>query len=634
MVSDFMDRFMFNTKNAPDVFYIQNLKKKPKETFREYATRWRSEAAKVKPALEEEQMNRFFVRAQDPQYYERLMLIEGQKFSNIIKLGDRMEEGIKNLMVTNLEALQATNKALQSGGTSKKKDVISVMVAQTNNSPMKYQTYPSAPLTYQPTLNYQASSPTYKIPPPAYQSSPPPTYQPTSPRFSQPAPVYQAYNSQHSHYPSPPTRQNFPRPRLNFDRKPPRQYTAIAKPIDQLYEKLKVVGYATPIPAVTPENPSQWINPNKTCAYHSWMKVHTIDECRSLKDKIQNLIDNKIIIAKEPAPNVCNNPLPDHKGRSIHMIEIEDEWDPKGSIGLIAEGDEPQKPAVTLNPIVVQIQPPKEDVVNVFVPLEFEALPAKVPKLIEVEFGIPKAPAPFEVVVLPPRVSIPVSMTDMTPFKSKAIPWDYTTEARRKGKTHTGEAVAAQGMTRTSRVYTPEHLAESNKQASGRPVETGPDDLWRKIQAKEYSVVEQLNKTPAQISILSLLQSSETHKNHLMKILSEAYVPSNITGGQTANMVGQVLESHKITFHEDELPPEGLSHNKALHITVQCEDHFITIILVDGGSNLNICPLITLRTLGKGLHEVKDGAISVKAFDGSQRSTIGEISLCLQMGPT
>ncbi|XP_070032594.1 uncharacterized protein [Nicotiana tomentosiformis] len=50
---DFMDRFSFNTENAPDVFYIQNLKKKPTETFRKYATRWRSEAAKVRPPLEE-----------------------------------------------------------------------------------------------------------------------------------------------------------------------------------------------------------------------------------------------------------------------------------------------------------------------------------------------------------------------------------------------------------------------------------------------------------------------------------------------------------------------------------------------------------------------------------------------------
>ncbi|XP_070013366.1 uncharacterized protein [Nicotiana sylvestris] len=77
-----------------------------------------------------------------------------------------------------------------------------------------------------------------------------------------------------------------------------------------------------------------------------------------------------------------------------------------------------------------------------------------------------------------------------------------------------------------------------------------------------------------------------------------------------------------------------MSHNKALHITVQCEDYFITRFLIDGGSSLNICSLVTLRILGKGLHEIKDGAINVKAFDGSQRSTIGEISMCLQMGPT
>ncbi|XP_070050894.1 uncharacterized protein [Nicotiana tomentosiformis] len=105
MASDFMDRFRFNTENAPDAFYIQNLKKKPTKTFREYATRWRSKVAKVRPALEEEQMNKFFVRAQDPQYYERLMVIENHKFSNIIKLGERIEEGIKNGIVTNFEAL-------------------------------------------------------------------------------------------------------------------------------------------------------------------------------------------------------------------------------------------------------------------------------------------------------------------------------------------------------------------------------------------------------------------------------------------------------------------------------------------------------------------------------------------------
>ncbi|XP_070005824.1 uncharacterized protein [Nicotiana sylvestris] len=116
MASNFIGRFRFNTENAPDIFYIQNLKKKPTETFREYASQWRSKAAKVRPTLEEEQMNKFFFRAQDPQYYERLIVIENHKFSDIIKLGERIEERIKSGMVKNFEALQATNKGLKSGG--------------------------------------------------------------------------------------------------------------------------------------------------------------------------------------------------------------------------------------------------------------------------------------------------------------------------------------------------------------------------------------------------------------------------------------------------------------------------------------------------------------------------------------
>ncbi|XP_070035546.1 uncharacterized protein [Nicotiana tomentosiformis] len=174
MASDFMDQFRFNTENAPNIFYIQNLKNKPTETFCEYATRWRSEAAKVDG-------------------------IENHKFFDIIKLGGRIEEGIKRGMVTNFEALQATNKALQSGGISKKKEVGAVM----------------------------------------------------------------------------------------------------------------------------------WINSNKTCAYHSGMKGHIIKECLTLKDKIHTLIDTKVIQANKTTPNVRNNPLPDHRGDGVNMIETDEEWDPE-----------------------------------------------------------------------------------------------------------------------------------------------------------------------------------------------------------------------------------------------------------------------------------------------------------------
>lgn len=47
MALDFMKSFEFNVENAPNRFYIQNLKRNSTESFREYAIRWRSEAARV-----------------------------------------------------------------------------------------------------------------------------------------------------------------------------------------------------------------------------------------------------------------------------------------------------------------------------------------------------------------------------------------------------------------------------------------------------------------------------------------------------------------------------------------------------------------------------------------------------------
>ncbi|XP_075080361.1 uncharacterized protein LOC142165875 [Nicotiana tabacum] len=435
-----MDRFKFNTEIAPDFFYIQNLKKKPTETFYEYTTRWRSEAAKVRPALEEEQMNKFFVSAQDPYYYERLMVIENHKFSDIIKLQERIEEGFKSGMAA---------------------------------------------------------------------------------------------------------------------------------------------GYVTPIPAVAVENSSQWVNTNKTCAYHSDIKGHIIDECRTLKDKIQTLTDSKIIQAKKVIPNVRNNPLPDNRVDGVHVIEMDGEWDLGGSIGLIRVGDD-FKLAFTITPIVVQMQWLVEVEVTTSVPFEVEvASPTTTPALFEVEVA----------------TSFTMKVSTTPPFNSKVIPWDYVAEARRKGKAKLEESDVAQGMARTGRIYTPEHLGGSSKEASTKQliIETVPDDLWRKVTVREYSIVDHLNKTLAQIYILSLLQNSEAHKNALIKVLNEDYVPNNITYRERANMVRQVLENHKITFHEDELPPEGL---------------------------------------GKDFHEIWARSINVKAFDGSQRAMIGEINLCLEMGPT
>ncbi len=49
------------------------------------------------------------------------------------------------------------------------------------------------------------------------------------------------------------------------------------------------------------------------------------------------------------------------------------------------------------------------------------------------------------------------------------------------------------------------------------------------MKQSEYNVIEQLKKTPARISLLSLILSLDVHRQALQKILDQAFVTPNIT---------------------------------------------------------------------------------------------------------
>ncbi|KAH0655511.1 hypothetical protein KY285_030393 [Solanum tuberosum] len=89
---------------------------------------------------------------------------------------------------------------------------------------------------------------------------------------------------------------------FNVEKRPIKIYTPLTEPIDQFYEKLRLAGHTTPISEIRMNIRARWIEPSKVCAYHSGMKGHTIEECRDLKDKIQQLIDTKIICLEDFAP--------------------------------------------------------------------------------------------------------------------------------------------------------------------------------------------------------------------------------------------------------------------------------------------------------------------------------------------
>ncbi|XP_070054568.1 uncharacterized protein [Nicotiana tomentosiformis] len=142
---------------------------------------------------------------------------------------------------------------------------------------------------------------------------------------------------------------------------------------------------------------------------------------------------------------------------------------------------------------------------------------------------------------------------------------------------------------------------------------------------------EQLKETPAQISIMDLLMSFDSHKDAMLKVLSGVSVPSNTTSEALVATIGKIIEANMITFRRDELPIEGASHNKSLHITVKYRKKLVSRVLVDGGSGVNNCPLFTLRDLGIHLREVKESHVRVTTFDGSQKDVIGGIYLALKI---
>lgn len=149
----------------------------------------------------------------------------------------------------------------------------------------------------------------------------------------------------------------------------------------------------------------------------------------------------------------------------------------------------------------------------------------------------------------------------------------------------------------------------------------------------EYSIEEQRRKTPAHISIMDMLMSSDSHREALVKVLSRVSVPDNTTSEILGATIGKMVDANKISFWKDKLPMEGMDHNKCLHITFKCGDKVVSRVLVDGGSGVNICLFSMLQELGIHLREVKESHVRVKTFDGSQKDVIGEIYIALQIRP-
>ncbi|XP_070029885.1 uncharacterized protein [Nicotiana sylvestris] len=98
-------------------------------------------------------------------------------------------------------------------------------------------------------------------------------------------------------------------------------------------------------------------------------------------------------------------------------------------------------------------------------------------------------------------------------------------------------------------------------------------------------------------------------------------------------MAERFFAVNQISFSKNDLPPEGAAYNKALHLTVKCEGHYVKRVMLDGGSRVDICPLSTLQRIEIGTERIRPNNVCMRDFDGIKRDTIGKLNLILTISP-
>ncbi|RVW17920.1 hypothetical protein CK203_115119 [Vitis vinifera] len=124
------------------------------------------------------------------------------------------------------------------------------------------------------------------------------------------------------------------------------------------------------------------------------------------------------------------------------------------------------------------------------------------------------------------------------------------------------------------------------------------------VRREDDEVLRQLQSTQARISIWSLLASSSTHRDALIRALSQIRVETTTTPEGLIHMM-TAGRATCIVFSDDDLPPDAL----------------------------NVCPLATAIALGFAPSDFGPSTQTVRAYDSTKREVMGTLMIDLQIGP-
>ena len=157
-------------------------------------------------------------------------------------------------------------------------------------------------------------------------------------------------------------------------------------------------------------------------------------------------------------------------------------------------------------------------------------------------------------------------------------------------------------------------------------------DARDEIQREDDQILHQLRTIQAHISIWSLLASSSTHKDALIRALSQIKVDTATT---PEGFIHFLIANRAtcIVFSYDDLPLEGSDHVRPLFIDVACSGRRVSSVLLDNGSALSICPLVTAIAFSFSPSNFGPYTHTVKAYGGTQRTVMGTLTTHVMIWP-
>ncbi|XP_050913604.1 uncharacterized protein LOC127128392 [Lathyrus oleraceus] len=285
---NFVKQYKYNVDMAPDRDQLRAMSQKDKETFKEHAQRWRELAAQIVPPLEEKEVTKIFLKTLSSFYYERMIASAPSDFTEIVNMGMRLEEGVREGRVSHED-----NSVKKYGGFARKKEGETHAVSSHIKRRPSVRRKEVRPTVSQHQVAHIAS---------AFREA----QQPQQQRQQQQA--YQPRNNNNTNT------SNYERKRVTFD--------PILMTYAELYPSLIDRKLITPRdPPVVPANAQWWYNPELHCMYHFGAPGHDVENCFPLKTKVQDLVRSGILFFEDVGLNVKKNPLLEHGKAVVNMVQ-------------------------------------------------------------------------------------------------------------------------------------------------------------------------------------------------------------------------------------------------------------------------------------------------------------------------